>query len=214
MSAVSITDPVMRAGGAGRAPAAQMTAPTSRSCARISSVLREARQPGIDSSLSSVPPVWPRPRPDSCGTAAPHAATSGVSGRVILSPTPPVECLSTVGRDTGDRSSRSPLAIMAAVHRAISGAVMPRSRIAMASADICSSATRPLVYASTTQSICPSLSTPPSRFARMTSTAVKALTSQDPINLIARGRTDPRTVTRSGRGRPQPQLNPSEPESP
>ena len=32
------------------------------------------------------------------GTAAPHAATSGHSGRLILSPTPPVECLSTVGR--------------------------------------------------------------------------------------------------------------------
>ena len=59
-----------------------------------------ARQPGIDSSLSSVPPVWPRPRPDSCGTATPHAATSGASGRVILSPTPPVECLSAVGRDS------------------------------------------------------------------------------------------------------------------
>jgi hypothetical protein len=29
--------------------------------------------------LSSVPPVWPSPRPESCGTAAPHAATSGTS---------------------------------------------------------------------------------------------------------------------------------------
>ena len=48
----------------------------------------------MDSSLSSVPPVCPSPRPESCGTAAPHAATSGVSGSVILSPTPPVECLS------------------------------------------------------------------------------------------------------------------------
>ena len=73
---------------------------------------------------------------------------------MILSPTPPVECLSTVGRATAERSSRSPLAIIAAVHRAISGVVMPRSRIAMASADICSSATNPRVYASTTQSIC------------------------------------------------------------
>ena len=59
-----------------------------------------ARQPGIDSSLSSVPPVWPRPRPVSCGTATPQAATSGASGRVILSPTPPVECLSAVGRES------------------------------------------------------------------------------------------------------------------
>ena len=67
-----------------------------------------ARQPGIDSSLSSVPPVWPRPRPDSCGTATPHAATSGASGSVILSPTPPVECLSAVGRDSPEKSIRSP----------------------------------------------------------------------------------------------------------
>ena len=49
-----------------------------------------------------MPPVWPRPRPLSCGTAAPQAATSGASGRVILSPTPPVECLSVVGRPPTD----------------------------------------------------------------------------------------------------------------
>jgi hypothetical protein len=68
-----------------------------------------------------------------------------VSGSVILSPTPPVECLSTVGRSTVDRSSRSPEAIIAAVQRAISAPVMPRSRMAMANADICSSATTPFV---------------------------------------------------------------------
>jgi hypothetical protein len=58
-----------------------------------------------------------------------------------------------VGRGTDDRSSRSPDAIIAAVHRAISGPVMPRNRIAISRADICSSATAPRVYASTTQSI-------------------------------------------------------------
>jgi hypothetical protein len=42
--------------------------------------------------------VWPRPRPDTIGTATPHAATAGASGIEILSPTPPVECLSTLGR--------------------------------------------------------------------------------------------------------------------
>ena len=67
-----------------------------------------ARQPGIDSSLSSVPPVCPSPRPDSCGTATPQAATSGASGRVILSPTPPVECLSAVG--AAERGEVQPLA--------------------------------------------------------------------------------------------------------
>ena len=89
--------------------------------------------------------MWPRPRPESWGTATPHAATSGASGSVILSPTPPVECLSAVGRESLEKSSRSPLAIIAAVHREISGRFMPLSRIAIASADICSSATSPRV---------------------------------------------------------------------
>ncbi len=74
-----------------------------------------ARQPGMDSSLSRVPPVCPRPRPDSCGTATPKDATSGASGSVILSPTPPVECLSTVGLPSPAKLIRSPEAIIAAV---------------------------------------------------------------------------------------------------
>ena len=131
--------------GASPSPAAQITAPTDSSCANISSLESAARQPGIDSSLSSVPPVWPSPRPDSCGTATPQAATSGASGSVILSPTPPVECLSDVGRDSPEKSIRSPEAIIAAVQRAISSRSMPLSRIAIASADICSSATTPRV---------------------------------------------------------------------
>ena len=122
-----------------------MTAPTSSSWASISSLESAARQPGIASSLSSVPPVWPRPRPESWGTATPHAATRGASGRVILSPTPPVECLSAVGRDSEEKSIRSPDAIMASVQREISRRSMPLSRMAMASADICSSATSPRV---------------------------------------------------------------------
>ena len=48
-------------------------------------------------SLSSVPPVWPSPRPEIIGTKAPQAATSGASIRLTLSPTPPVECLSSTG---------------------------------------------------------------------------------------------------------------------
>ena len=126
-------------------PAAQITAPTDSSWAIISSLDSNARQPGIDSSLSRVPPVCPSPRPDSCGTATPHAATRGASGSVILSPTPPVECLSAVGRDNVEKSIRSPEAIIALVQREISWRFMPLSRIAMASADICSSATSPFV---------------------------------------------------------------------
>ncbi len=92
-----------------------------------------------------MPPVCPSPRPDSCGTATPNDATSGASGSVILSPTPPVECLSAVGRDRLEKSMRSPEAIIAPVQRATSGRVIPRSRIAIARADICSSATAPRV---------------------------------------------------------------------
>ena len=95
--------------------------------------------------MSSVPPVWPRPRPESWGTATPKTATSGARGRVILSPTPPVECLSLVGRPREEKSMRSPDAIMAAVHREISARSMPLSRIAMLRAAICSSAMAPRV---------------------------------------------------------------------
>jgi hypothetical protein len=64
---------------------------------------------------------------------------------VILSPTPPVECLSAVRRGSAEKSIRSPEAIIAAVQREISRGVMPLSRIAIASAAICSSATTPRV---------------------------------------------------------------------
>ena len=100
-----------------------------------------ARQPGIDSSLSRVPPVWPRPRPESCGTATPNDATSGASGRVILSPTPPVECLSVVRFFSPEKSSVSPEAIIAFVRSRISSRSMPRMKIAIVIAAICSSPT-------------------------------------------------------------------------
>ena len=66
-----------------------MTQPTDSSWARTSAVLSCDRQPGMASSLSRVPPVWPSPRPDSWGTAAPSAASSGHSTSETLSPTPP-----------------------------------------------------------------------------------------------------------------------------
>ena len=52
--------------------------------------------PGIDSNLSTVPPVNPSPLPDIFATATPHDATSGSKTKDTLSPTPPVECLSTI----------------------------------------------------------------------------------------------------------------------
>ena len=114
-----------RSAGARPGPAAQITQPAVCSTARISSFRNEDRHPLMASSLSRVPPVWPRPRPDSCGTAAPQLATSGARISDTLSPTPPVECLSTVGRPTPDRSSRSPDSIMAAVQVRSSAASRP-----------------------------------------------------------------------------------------
>ncbi len=120
-----------RSAGARPAPAAAMTPPTSVSTDRIRSGASEARQPGMAAILSRVPPVWPSPRPASCGTAAPQATTSGTRTSETLSPTPPVECLSTVGRPSPDRSSRSPLATIAAVHRDSSAGRMPRHTTAI-----------------------------------------------------------------------------------
>ena len=148
ISGMASTVPVMSrsayslpSAGARPEPAAQITPPTSRSWSNISSLLRLARQPGMLSSLSRVPPVWPSPRPESCGTATPNTATSGISGRVILSPTPPVECLSVVGLPRPSKLIRSPLAIIAMVMSRISRRVIPLRKIAMVIADICSSPT-------------------------------------------------------------------------
>jgi len=134
-----------RSAGARPGPAAQITQPVARSTSIISAVVRSARQPGIDSSLSRVPPVWPRPRPDSCGTAAPQLATSGARTSETLSPTPPVECLSTVGAGTALRSSRWPDLTLAAVQARSSPGSMPWKYTAMSRADICSSAISPAV---------------------------------------------------------------------
>ncbi len=51
-------------------------------------------KPEMLSSLSSVPPVGPSPRPEIIGTFTPQAATSGAMINDVLSPMPPVLCLS------------------------------------------------------------------------------------------------------------------------
>ena len=97
--------------------------PTSRSCATISSVVSSTRKPGIDSSLSSVPPVCPSPRPLIFPNGTPQAATIGPTAIDVLSPTPPVECLSTTFRPSAaPRSSVSPERIIASVSANVSAA--------------------------------------------------------------------------------------------
>ena len=103
-----------------------MQAPTSATVAQNSSSSSTVRRPGRASSLSSVPPVWPRPRPEIIGTATPHAAAAGASGSEALSPTPPVECLSAVGRSRCSKEIVSPECSMAWVQSRSSAGSMPR----------------------------------------------------------------------------------------
>ena len=93
-------------------------------------------KPGMASSLSSVPPVWPRPRPEIIGTGTPQAATIGASTSDTLSPTPPVECLSTLTPSMSDRSRTVPLWSIARVRATVSSSLSPRRNAAMRKADI------------------------------------------------------------------------------
>ena len=68
--------------------------------------------------------------------ASPAEAASGASMSEILSPMPPVECLSAVGHGQGAKVTRSPDRIIASVRTAVSSGDMPRKKIAMASAAI------------------------------------------------------------------------------
>ncbi len=81
------------------------TIPFSFSWCLNSSVVRSTRYPGMASNLSSVPPLKPSPRPDILPTGNPLAATMGRTARLVLSPTPPEECLSTARSTTSLRSS-------------------------------------------------------------------------------------------------------------
>ncbi len=86
----------VRSAGTSSAVCAAKHAPVFASTARISPSESPVRIPGIDSSLSSVPPVWPSARPLIIGLYKAAAAAIGATISEVLSPTPPVECLSTV----------------------------------------------------------------------------------------------------------------------
>ena len=79
-----------------RFPVCPITAiPISSTCFIKSFISRLALYPGMDSNLSIVPPVWPSPLPDIFAILPPTEATMGKTIRDVLSPTPPVLCLST-----------------------------------------------------------------------------------------------------------------------
>ena len=103
-----------------------------RNCSSVSAL----EKPGKLSSLSSVPPVWPSPRPDILAMCRPWAATIGSRASEVLSPTPPVECLSALTPVMELKSSVSPEFIMASVRSRVSRRVMPRQTIAISSAEV------------------------------------------------------------------------------
>ena len=79
--------------------------------------------------------MWPRALPDIIGTFTPQAATIGASTRETLSPTPPVECLSTKGPAMPERSMTFPERSITSVRSAVSLALMPLKKTAMAQAE-------------------------------------------------------------------------------
>ena len=89
----------------------------------------------MDSNLSRVPPVCPRPRPLIMGTTSPPAAASGANTSEVLSPTPPVECLSTFLPGISERSNISPECNIEFVRAVVSARVMPRITTAISQAD-------------------------------------------------------------------------------
>ena len=92
--------------------------------------------PGIDSSLSIVPPVCPNPLPDIFANLAPQLATIGPRTIETLSPTPPVECLSTLTPLIEDKSTLSPEFNIASVRAKVSLSFIPLKMIAMSKAEI------------------------------------------------------------------------------
>ncbi len=97
-------------------------------------------------------------------------ASAPASGET-LSPTPPVECLSTTGpgRSAARQSSVTPERVIARVRCTRSSKFMPRKNTAMANAAACPSVTAPDVRPAMKAAMSSSLSASPSRLARMIS---------------------------------------------
>jgi hypothetical protein len=80
--------------------------------------------------------VCPSPLPEIIGTATPQAATIGASISETLSPTPPVECLSTLRPGIDERSMTLPEWSMTSVKSGVSAGSMPLKYTAIRNADI------------------------------------------------------------------------------
>ena len=99
--------------------------PTFFTISKNFSLSKSVLNPGIDSSLSMVPPVCPKPLPLIFATLTPKDATIGEIINVVLSPTPPVLCLSTFTPGIDVKSTVSPDFAMHNVNEAVSSAVIP-----------------------------------------------------------------------------------------
>ena len=88
----------------------------------------------MDSSLSKVPPENPNPRPLILKTGTPQAATKGAKIKVVVSATPPVECLSAMGPGKADKSTVRPERVISRVRQTVSSSVMPRQKMAISMA--------------------------------------------------------------------------------
>ena len=131
------------------------------------------RKPGIASSLSSVPPVWPRPAARELRHRGPAGGHERAQRQRDLVAHPARRVLVNRrqrGRTRGRGASRSGSSRRS--RWPARGASCPRKTIAISSAEACSSAHRAArCRRSRNQRICASLSSRPSRLARMTSTA-------------------------------------------
>src|SRR5450759_4619604 len=159
----------MRSAGTMRSLWLTTATPMRSSCRTNSPCGSCTRKPGIDSSLSTVPPVCPSPRPDILPKTAPLVAACGASTSVTLSPTPPLECLSSTGRRTTRRSSVLPLSTMARASSTVSASLKPLSTIAMSNALAWYEGTEPPTTPSTKARRRPASSSWPSRFQAITS---------------------------------------------
>src|SRR5690606_8862902 len=198
--------------GARSTPALATATPTSRTTSKNSERLSSTRSPGMLSSLSRVPPVWPKALPESLATGAPAAATRGATTRVVLSPTPPLECLSTLMPGSELRSTWRPDRAMARVRAAVSRSLIPRKRMAIKSAALWASVKLPSVTPWIHCSISSVVSSWPVRFFRISSYGRTMLPplgelAQEARSLIQRPDAEPLGEGRPqvGEGRPGPQ---------
>ena len=112
-----------------------MTQPTDDRMLRNEDSSSPTSKPGIDSSLSSVPPEWPSARPEIIGTFSPASRRERRDDERRLVADAPVLCLSTFVPGTSSRSRIVPLRSMISVRARVSSRVMPFTATAMRKAE-------------------------------------------------------------------------------